>query len=558
MEATISGNVISISASGIELLKLKAAIAKRIGDAAQISRGTVSFPVSCIDIVVQEIPELKELFPAHCEKLKLHGEARQTAITSVSEGCNHDIPVKWNTILDIPQQHAVNAMITPNLLGLCLFDEQGSGKTVMTIAAFDILKQRNDIDAMIVVCPKSMLTGWEQDIKKFLVDRYKTVLAQGTRAKKRNTALAGFDVLISNYEGLDAMSVVLTAMATNTRFLLVVDESYYAKNEKSERSSHITQVRASCARCFVLCGTPAPNSPYDLINQFNIADGGYTFSSFIGTNDLDADKEAIATIIADRGTYIRRLKDEILSSVPEKSFHVIPVKLAGRQKELYERAKHDLILELRAYDNTKFKKNLATYFQRRNVLLQICSVPSNIDPAFLDVPAKYERLDELLEELFEKKRKVIIWTFYKSSVAELIARYEKYAPLVIDGNTSTSTRKEAVDAFQNDPSRMLFIANPAAAGAGITLHAAYDAIYISYTNQAAHYLQSLDRIHRRGQISDIVNYYLLVCEKTIEESEIERLRSKEIQQHNLLGDSIVWPTSLDDALAELTSGDDSI
>jgi hypothetical protein len=43
----------------------------------------------------------------------------------------------------------------------------------------------------------------------------------------------------------------------------------------------------------------------------------------------------------------------------------------------------------------------------------------------------------------------------------------------------------------------------------------------------------------------------LVCKDTVEETEIVRLRSKEIRQHDLLGDHMPWPTSLDDALKEL-------
>jgi len=185
--------------------------------------------------------------------------------------------------------------------------------------------------------------------------------------------------------------------------------------------------------------------------------------------------------------------------------------------------------------------------------LQICAIPTNIDPTFSDTPVKYEELDKLLEKLFGEKRKVIIWTSYRASIDELTLRYARWNPLIIDGETSLAERKDAVDKFQNDSTRFLFIANPSAAGAGITLHASHDAIYMSYTNQAAHYLQSLDRIHRRGQRSECVNYYLFVCENTIEESEVQRLRAREIQQHDLLGDVVPWPTSLDDALAELSS-----
>jgi SNF2 family DNA or RNA helicase len=184
-------------------------------------------------------------------------------------------------------------------------------------------------------------------------------------------------------------------------------------------------------------------------------------------------------------------------------------------------------------------------------LLQICSIPSNIDPTFSGVPVKYIKLDEILDQLFSYKRKVIIWSFYKASIKEIAVRYLHKNPLVIDGSTTINERKEAVHKFQTNPDYQLLIANPSAAGAGITLHASFDAIYISYTNQAAHYLQSLDRIRRRGQKSNNVNYYLFVCENTIEETEVIRLRSRELQQHELLGDSYIWPTSLDDALSEL-------
>jgi SNF2 family DNA or RNA helicase len=292
-----------------------------------------------------------------------------------------------------------------------------------------------------------------------------------------------------------------------------------------------------------------------LINQFNLADAGFTFAGFKKSKDVDDDRERISDLIDARGTLIRRLKTEVLQNVPEKNFHVIRVPLAGRQALLYEKARAELELELRTLDNTSFKRRLATYFQRRAVLLQICSTPLAVDPTIMDVPVKYQYLDDLLAELISQGRKVILWSFYRASLDDLADRYSTYNPVRIDGTVDSATRKEAVKSFQEDPYRMLFIGNPAAAGAGITLHAAYDAVYVSYSNQAAHYLQSLDRIHRRGQKAKEVNYYLLVCEDTIEETEVVRLRGKELQQHSLLGDHVPWPSSLDEALKELCGHD---
>ncbi len=553
MKLEIEDNRVNIATSGIELLKIKASLNKFLGGAVASSHDKISFPLSCLDIAINSIPEVAALLPNTQTKFSLHAIARTHALDSLNSNNVAYINDFWADILDLPQQFAVNAMLTPNLLGLCLFDEQGSGKTVMSIAAFDMLKQSGIIDAMIVVCPKSMLQGWHTDLSHFLGNKYSTSIAQGSSIQKRIIALSGFDVLISNYEGLDTMLIPLCGIASRRNFLLIVDESYYAKNERADRSQSVIKLRNHCSKCFVLCGTPAPNSPYDLISQFNISDLGYTFSTFSKTDDLEADKLSIKDLISTRGMFIRRLKNEILSSVPDKKFQIIKVKLSGRQREMYEKARKSLVLELRSYDNRKFKKNLASYFQKRSALLQICAIPTNIDPTFSDTPVKYEELDKLLEKLLGEKRKVIIWTSYRASIDELTLRYSRWNPLVIDGETSLAERKDAVDKFQNDSTRFLFIANPSAAGAGITLHASHDAIYMSYTNQAAHYLQSLDRIHRRGQRSECVNYYLFVCENTIEESEVQRLRAREIQQHDLLGDVVPWPTSLDDALAELSS-----
>jgi SNF2 family DNA or RNA helicase len=239
--------------------------------------------------------------------------------------------------------------------------------------------------------------------------------------------------------------------------------------------------------------------------------------------------------------------------LPEKNFRLMPITLTGRQAALYEEARGELELSLKGMDNATFRKSLASYFQQRSALLQICACPEAVDPTFSDTSAKVAALDTLVDEVVERgHKKLLIWSFYKASLHSLMERYQKYSPVLLDGSSSAKERSEAVQLFQNDPNVRICIANPAAAGAGITLHSASDAAYVSFSNQAAHFLQSLDRIHRRGQKAENVNYHLLVCRGTIEESEVQRLREKEVRQHELLGDETKWPNSLDEALAELT------
>ena len=553
MKVRVDEYGVHIECAGLELLKLKAKLAQRISSQLTSGKDFITFPLSALPIVADLIghAETDGGVENALERFKRHEAARIRALEIIELNEQPALSGNWNNVLEPAQASAVGAMTVPGLLGLCLFDEQGSGKTVMTIAAFDELRGLGEIDAMIVVCPKSMVSEWPKDIANFLGPECRVEMAEGDQKQKYETAQRKFDVLVTNYEGVAPMLVNLMASASTRRFLLVVDESYYLKNGESYRSEIVDKLRSECQKCFVLCGTPAPNSAYDLMNQFDLADLGYTFGGFKKSNNPAEDWGKIASLIDTKGVFIRRLKPDILQHVPEKNFHVVSVELEGKQALMYEKAKSALELELRSLNNESFKKNLMTYFQKRAALLQICSCPSSIDPTASEVPVKYTVLDEILEKLISQGRKVVIWSFYKKSLEEIMARYSRYHPVKVDGSVPSAVRRDAVLSFQEDPSTMLFVGNPAAAGAGITLHAAYDAVYISYSNQAAHYLQSLDRIHRRGQVADVVNYYLLICKDTIEETEVVRLRGKEVRQHDLLGDHITWPTSLDDALGEL-------
>lgn len=553
MKVQVEENEIRIECVGLELLKLKAQLAQRLGSQVISGKNFIKFPLPALPIVADLISHAETDGEVEnvMARFTRHGAARIKALEIIELNEQPVLSGNWNNVLEPAQASAVGAMSVPGLLGLCLFDEQGSGKTVMAIAAFDELRELGEIDAMIVVCPKSMISEWPKDITRFLGAKYRVEIAEGTQRQKYEIAQRKFDVLVTNYESVAPMLVNLMASASTRRYLLVVDESYYLKNDESYRSEIVDKLRSNCRKCFVLCGTPAPNSAHDLVNQFNLADLGYTFGGFKKSNNPAMDWDKIASLVDTKGVFIRRLKPDILQHVPEKNFHVVSVELEGKQARMYEKAKSALELELRSLNNELFKKSLMTYFQKRAALLQICSCPSSIDPTASEVPVKYTVLDEILEKLISQGRKVVVWSFYKKSLDEIMARYARYRPVRVDGSVPSAARRDAVRSFQEDPTTMLFVGNPAAAGAGITLHAAYDAVYISYSSQAAHYLQSLDRIHRRGQVADEVNYYLLICKDTIEETEVVRLRGKEVRQHDLLGDHITWPTSLDDALDEL-------
>ena len=130
----------------------------------------------------------------------------------------------------------------------------------------------------------------------------------------------------------------------------------------------------------------------------------------------------------------------------------------------------------------------------------------------------------------------MVWSFYRAALQRIASRYSAYGIARIDGSVSdVAERRDAIRRFQEDDATMVFVGNPAAAGAGLTLHRSNVAVYESLSNQAAHFLQSLDRIHRRGQERP-VRYITLLAEGSLEEAEYRRLLDKADRQADLLGD----------------------
>jgi SNF2 family DNA or RNA helicase len=442
-------------------------------------------------------------------------------------------------VLDDHQWVNVSCMTLPEGSGLCLFDEQGAGKTVSLIFAFDELVARDEIDFALIVAPKSMVSEWPVDFEKFMKDRYKVRSLIGTASDKLEIIRQPSDVIVTNFETIVALELDISALLRrfSGRCMIVVDESFFVKNLDAKRTQAIRRLREYCNRAFVLCGTPAPNAAEDLIQQFNIVDFGFTFNNSKIPKDRQLSVKIINEIIEGRGPFVRHLKSKVLPDLPGKKFQKIPIKLAPAQAELYFRISDELRSDLERIDDLTFEKNKLSYLARRSALLQICSHPCSIRKDYAETPGKIVIIDELLEDLIvKKKEKVILWSFYTAALSTLFERYNKFNPVRYDGSiTDIGMRREAVRRFQEDKNTMLFIANPAAAGAGLNLQSARFAIYESMSNQAAHYLQSLDRIHRRGQDRE-VEYLILLCEGTLEISEYERLLRKEFTGQKLLGD----------------------
>jgi SNF2 family DNA or RNA helicase len=151
---------------------------------------------------------------------------------------------------------------------------------------------------------------------------------------------------------------------------------------------------------------------------------------------------------------------------------------------------------------------------------------------------------ERARQLARQGEKSIIWTCFVKNVELIAMRLEDIGADYIHGGvdagdeTEADTRECKIKRFHDDENAMVLVANPAAASEGISLHKiCHTAIYVDRSFNAAHYLQSVDRIHRLGLAPDIItNIEILECKNTIDEIIYERLQSKVARMAEVLND----------------------
>jgi SNF2 family DNA or RNA helicase len=439
-------------------------------------------------------------------------------------------------VLDAHQLRNVALMTLSDGWGACIFDEQGTGKTPTLIAAFDVLAERDEADVLLVVSPKSMVGEWAAEFDKFTGDLYRVAVIEGSRAQRAQALASGADVVVVNYEAAISHADDLRLLADRARVVLAIDESFNIKNPDAARTAAVGDLREWCVRCFALCGTPAPNAPRDIVAQVDLVDFGLTFDGIEVHHDPEVDRALISGALYANGMFSRNLKQDVLDGLPDRQFTEVRVPFEGEQARLYAQALDGLVEELRQTDDAEFDRRRMAFGERRSALLRLCSHPGGVVASYSQTPAKLTALDALLDERVAHGEKVVLWSYYRHTLDALAARYARHGLVRIDGSISdVADRRDAVRRFQEDDETMVFLGNPAAAGAGLTLHRAAVAVYESFSNQAAHFMQSLDRIHRRGQARE-VEYVVLLCDGSIEEDEYARILTKVDAQADLLGD----------------------
>jgi SNF2 family DNA or RNA helicase len=170
---------------------------------------------------------------------------------------------------------------------------------------------------------------------------------------------------------------------------------------------------------------------------------------------------------------------------------------------------------------------------------------SVLTEALTEPPPKIMKACEIARRLAAEGKKTVIWTSFVNTVEHVAAMLQDLGAEYIHGGVDTSPDESITDSreaklkrFHDHSECMVLIANPAACAEGISLHmVCHHAIYIDRTYNAAHYLQSEDRIHRLGlppnTETDII---VLRTPGTVDDSVQRRLADKVATMERILED----------------------
>lgn len=462
-----------------------------------------------------------------------------------------------------PQLHAVQHLIeTGNSAN---FSVPGSGKTSIALAYLHMLRSSNSVKALLVIGPISSFEPWEHEYEQCFGRPAKSERISGhSKAERRELYLTAddYELLLVSYHTAARDVEDLIRLLSRRPYLVVLDESHYVKRPVGGKLAEAALLISEHAqRRVILTGTPMPNGLPDLWSQFTflwpkqlpLGTADTYLRSIQGTNAKKVFRDVKRKIDP---LFFRITKSEL--GLPKPNFKLIKCTLKPLQWRIYTGVAERFLSRVREAPHER--NALREWRKARAVrLLQVAVNPVllrhgvdefRLPPLTLDnqslatliarygefeVPSKIEQACAVAREVCEKRGKVIIWSTFVHNLTMLEHYLKDLNPVVVHGGVpygaseeEEQTREWLIRRFKQDQMCQALIANPAACAESISLHTVcHDAIYVDRSFNCAHYLQSLDRIHRLGLSKDQkTTYYLLLGRDTIDEIVHTRLLDK--------------------------------
>ena len=450
-----------------------------------------------------------------------------------------EVPPLWPA-----QQEAVEFALSRPATMLDM--DMGTGKTRVAI---EVMRRREGVRRVLVVCPKAVIPVWGREIAKYgsgggpwcVVERGGETVARFSErvAETLDTDPGRFrDVIVVNYDSVwrrPLGDLLCRAAEAGLLDMVILDESHRAKAAGSKVSKYLAMLGRRVRYRLCLSGTPMANSPLDVYGQYRFLDrsifgtnherflqqyaimGGPDRNFVVGYKNQQELMEGFRSI-----AYSCRMDDvrdrlKLPEALPDQ---VVPVELPARSMKALRGLQRDFVAE--CGEGFAVASNVLVRLLR---MQQVCSGFCEVVPAPGEEPvveemnrAKEEALHDLLLDVPLGDHAVAFCTF----------RHDLRSIRSAAGTAGHDCFElsGAANQLEEWRERGGVLAVQVQAGAeGVDMTCAHRAFYLTLPHSLALYEQSRARLCRPGQ-AERVGFCHLIATGTVDEGVYDSLRAK--------------------------------
>ena len=488
------------------------------------------------------------------------------------------------------QIDAVEAMVARKKM-LVAYD-LGLGKTVLTIAALEQLKDSQEIqEPGIIICLSSLKYQWAEQIRKFTSGSANPLVIDGTKTQREaqyEEALdwghSLIDYVIINYEQVVNDWEYVSKLG---RGFIVCDEATAIKSFRSKRSKHVKDLKSDVK--FALTGTPIENGkPEELysimqfvdrgvLGRFDLFDKTFIVRNHFGGVERYRNLPTLNTTMAKASVRKRQQDPDVAPYLPDTIFAEpirIPFDKAGAK--LYTQISSEILQDLEdAIDSYGTSFDIFSHYagekqdeaanalkgkimSKLTALRMLCDssglfdhsdsnyVSSLKDAGKLDnlkAHPKLQALTSYVSEFLEinDANKLVIFTSYVHMVKIISGELEDYNPQIYTGELNAKDKEAAKITFQTDPACRILISSDAG-GYGVDLPQANLLINYDLPWNAGLALQRNGRIRRASS-----TWPSIVIQDFLMAGSIEERQHDMLLQKNSIADAIMDGEGIDAA-----------
>lgn len=460
--------------------------------------------------------------------------------------------------------------------------EMGLGKTPMTIAAIEQLKDSGEAEGTtLVLCLASLKYQWQKEITKFSDSTAIVVDGTPKQRQKQYDEMAEHDYVIMNYEQVVNDWEIIKTFKLGA---LVCDEATAIKGFKAKRAKKVKELAKKVPIRFALTGTPIENGKPEeifsimqfvdpsVLGRFDLFDKTFIVRNYFGGVQRYRNLPVLHKILMDFSVRKSQKDEDVKPYLPDAIYREpILVTLDRSSQALYNfiaKDLHQVLIDAKEMYGSSF--NIAAHYgqvydpgdpanelrgavmSRIGAMRMLCSSPQVLVGSFqnfdahtgkgsayihalgpqLEALTKTPKLDTAVQYLGEHldiapEYKAVVFASYLDSVSEIADRLNAkgYEAVKYTGEMNAKQKEEAKVKFQTESSCRVLVSSDAG-GYGVDLPQANLLVNYDQPWSSGLSVQRNGRINRTSSTWGTITIQDILVKDSIEQRQYDMLKQK--------------------------------